>query len=746
MIRHVGSVFLILAGAHFAVAQVDLQAVGTDHISVVINGLPFSNFYVGTAYAKPFLAPLRSPDGVIVTRQWPLENVPGESRDHPHHRGLWIGYGDVSGVNFWENELNSGTSKGNPDIKGRVVLRKLDALEPGAKSGRITATFGWETPGRGEILQERRTMTFYSSRDVRRIDVEAVLTAEQEADFGDTKEGFFAIRMADSMTEKNGGLIRSSTGAKGEKNAWGKRADWVDYSGTVDGKKVGITLYDDPQNYSHPPRWHVRAYGLFAVNPFGLKDFDPQSTEHGGYTLHPRQSLTFRYRVMIHSGDMPFPLAAQASDHFDAQAATESWLRTVPQSAKAKSEAYFEGGCWLVLWDFLYTAVLMLFLLETRLSTRMRICAERITRIRWLETFLYWVAFTIVTAVLGFPLTVYEGFFREHHYGLSNQTFAAWLRDFGIALVLSALLGGVAVAVILAIVRRFGRTWHIWGAAAAVVFLIIAIMIGPVFIAPLFNTYTPLKESPIKSEILSLARQNGIPASDVYEVDESRQSKRVSANVSGLFGTDRISLNDNLLNRCSSGAVLSVMGHEMGHYVMHHIANSVMFGAITAFTFFWLLRGCLTVSLARWGARWQIRGIGDAAVIPLAAFVLLTSNFFFTPFANTYTRTQEYEADIFGLNSARQPDGEAEVDLMLGEYRKLDPGPLEEFVFFDHPGGRTRIYAAMRWKAENLCLFDVSLPCRSQPADSFSPSDGNPARNPTHASLKEPRSRLSQSS
>jgi STE24 endopeptidase len=103
--------------------------------------------------------------------------------------------------------------------------------------------------------------------------------------------------------------------------------------------------------------------------------------------------------------------------------------------------------------------------------------------------------------------------------------------------------------------------------------------------------------------------------------------------------------------------------------------------------------------------------VGDAAVLPLAVLILSTLSFLFSPIGNTFTRTQEYEADIFGLDAARQPDGEAEVDLLLGEYRKLDPSPLEEFLFFDHPSGRTRIYAAMRWKAENLCLFDPALPC-----------------------------------
>jgi STE24 endopeptidase len=245
----------------------------------------------------------------------------------------------------------------------------------------------------------------------------------------------------------------------------------------------------------------------------------------------------------------------------------------------------------------------------------------------------------------------------------------------------------------------------------AILFQMILILISPVFIAPMFNKYTPLTDARIRDPILRIARQNGISATNVYQVDASRQSKRISANVSGFLGTERITLNDNLLNRCSPQAVLAVMGHEMGHYVLNHLYKLVTFFAIEAVVFFAVLRRGLAWSLARWGEQWQIRDMGDPAVVPLAVLILSVLSFVFTPINNTIVRTQEYEADIFGLNSARQPDGVAEAALLLGEYRKLDPSPLEESLLFDHPSGRTRIYSAMRWKAENQCLGDAVRPC-----------------------------------
>lgn len=410
------------------------------------------------------------------------------------------------------------------------------------------------------------------------------------------------------------------------------------------------------------------------------------------------------------------PAAAQASAHFDVQAATDAWLATLPSAFRSRSDAYFEGGYWLMLWDYLAGAAVSLALLQLGLSARMRDLAERLTRFRFLQAVVYCAQYLLIDSAITFPLTAYESFFREHRYGLSNQTFAAWFRDQAVGLTLGLVLGGLLVACLFEAVRRLPRTWHLWGTLIAVVFLIVVAVITPVFITPLFNTPQPLADSPIRTEILNLAHANGIPARDVYQIDASRQSNRVSANVSGILGTERITLNDNLLRRCSPEGVLGVMGHEMGHYVMHHVEIGILFFGVLAALMFGLLRWSLGAALGRWGPGWGVRGVDDVAVLPLALFILTTFGLLLTPVNNTFTRTQEYEADLYGLNAARQPDGEAEVDLLLGEYRKLDPAPWEEFLFFDHPSGRTRIHAAMSWKAENLCLFDPSLPCGILPA------------------------------
>ena len=423
---------------------------------------------------------------------------------------------------------------------------------------------------------------------------------------------------------------------------------------------------------------------------------------------------------------------ASAPKHFDADEATREWLDTMSPEARAKSDAYFEGGYWLVLWDFVVGLIIAWLFLGTRLSAKMRDLAERITRLRWLQTLFYALQYILLSSLFSLPWALYEGWFREHQYGMSNQTLGGFLGDEITGLVIGLIFGAIAIPVIYAVIRKFTRTWWIWGAAVGMVFIVFTVLIGPVYLEPAFNKFYPLQDSPLKQDILSLARANGIPAKDVYEFDASKQTKRMSAHVSGIGGTTQISLNDNLLNRASPEEVKAVLGHEMGHYVLNHVFHGIFEFSILiviGFAFVWWSFDKVRL---RWGAKWGIRDVGDVAGLPLLAVIFSVFMFVLTPINNTLTRTQEAEADIFGLNAARQPDGFAQAAIHLSEYRKMEPGALEEILFYDHPSGYHRIHRAMVWKAEHLNDADIQAYDAAHPKIAMPPEPkADPAQAPT---------------
>jgi hypothetical protein len=286
-------IILCVAAGTCLFAQVKFSR---EDVAIDVDGKPFTTFHYGEKNNKPFLAPLRSASGKIVTRGFPMENIPGESRDHLHHTGLWFSYDDVNGVKFWEND----PSYTKPNI-GRIVV-KNSSWKDGDKSGKLTAAMEWRDPKGKVLLVENRDMIFYSDPKLRIIDFNITLTAAQDATIGDTKEGAFAIRLADVFTERKGGKMVDANGRTGMVNVWGKRSNWVDYTAEVEGERLGVAIFDHPQNPHYPTYWHARDYGLFSLNPFGQNSFDENMSENKT-KLSTGQKLTFLWRVVIHPGD-----------------------------------------------------------------------------------------------------------------------------------------------------------------------------------------------------------------------------------------------------------------------------------------------------------------------------------------------------------------------------------------------------------------------------------------------------------
>ena len=413
----------------------------------------------------------------------------------------------------------------------------------------------------------------------------------------------------------------------------------------------------------------------------------------------------------------PHPASIIPTDNpasFDPAAATQAWLDTVPGDKRAKSDAYFEGGYWLLLWNFLLAAAISIFLLQSRISARFRDVAEGITGSQTLQIILYSILFTLITSLLGFPMELYQNFIREHAYGLATQNFGSWMGDESKGLIVALIANAILLGALYFVFRRAPRLWWAFGTGVAVLLFIISIMVAPIFIFPLFNKFQPLTDARIRDPILALARANQIPVTQVYEFDASRQTNKLSANVSGFLGTTRISLTDNLLKQSTLPEIRFVMGHEMGHYVLNHSMKLLSGFLIFALIGFLFARLGFDFAVRKWGELWRVHGVADPAGFPLLVLIFSTLFFILTPITNTATRNIEREADAFGLNTSREANGFAQASLKLGAYRKMNPGPVEEFIFYDHPSGRARIRMAMDWKA-------AQLPCGEGAAKSMMP-------------------------
>jgi hypothetical protein len=302
-------------------ASVELKQSSTQ-IDISIDGQPFTTYYFDPAVAKPYLMPLRTASGAIVTRSFPVKNDasqgdPKASAFEPHQRPLFFGHGDLDGLDFWQEPVfdHYYTDHGH-QAYGHMVLKRIEEAASDGAAGKIRARFTLNDPSNRVIAEETQSFTFSGDSQTRVIDCEFVLYATNgPLDIGDTKEGTFGIRLAPELS-KPFGRMTNSNGGVGEKAIWGKPADWVDYSGTISGTPVDVAVFDSPKSFRHPTTWHARAYGLFAANPFGLREFTGDPKKDGCWTVPEGKSVTFRYRVLIHDGDFGSSQISAAYDRY----------------------------------------------------------------------------------------------------------------------------------------------------------------------------------------------------------------------------------------------------------------------------------------------------------------------------------------------------------------------------------------------------------------------------------------------
>ena len=276
----------------------------TNRLRIDINGLLFTEYWFGDGAARPYYYPVLGPDQLPMTRNWPMKSPPNETHDHKHHRSLWFGHILVNGQDFWDEEKKF----------GRIEHEGFDEIKSGTETGWIKSHDKWVAPDGKVVCTDERTFQVFNtgSPKMRIFDFEITLHASNgDLTFGDNKDGSMAIRVAETMRldgksspdKLNHGHIVLSTGVRDEET-WGKRADWCDYYGPVEGKIVGVAMFDHPDNPRHPTWWHVRDYGLFAANPFGRHDFEKlEDKTAGNLTVPAGKRVTFRYRFYMHEGN-----------------------------------------------------------------------------------------------------------------------------------------------------------------------------------------------------------------------------------------------------------------------------------------------------------------------------------------------------------------------------------------------------------------------------------------------------------
>ena len=313
---------LLVSSVMYAAGEgVEIQREAT-HINVLIGGKPFTTYYFDPKVAKPYFMPLRSAEGTIITRGFPIGNTVPPAHLHdpnlePHQRPMYFGHGNIDGIDFWGEAIFPKWSDGT--VFGRTELAKVEEAKGGPDSGTIRALFHLVAPSGRIIADESQSFTFRGDSQTRIIDCEFTIIANHGADvtMGDTKEGSFAIRVVKELYSPPGHMVNSNGGV-GEKQIWGKRANWVDYDGKVGNEEVGVAIFDSPKSFRHPTYWHARGYGLFAVNPFGIREFTGDPNKDGSWTIRQGKSLAFRYRVFIHHGDYQQAHVGEAYQHYAA--------------------------------------------------------------------------------------------------------------------------------------------------------------------------------------------------------------------------------------------------------------------------------------------------------------------------------------------------------------------------------------------------------------------------------------------
>jgi STE24 endopeptidase len=376
------------------------------------------------------------------------------------------------------------------------------------------------------------------------------------------------------------------------------------------------------------------------------------------------------------------------------EAATARYIDSLGAENLERAANYTAGNHWHLLWGLLVSALVTWLIVRWGVLDRL---AERLkARGPALRSFLVGGAFLLIAPLISLPWTVYEEWWRERSYGRTSQPLGDFLFQNGMAIVISALVGGLFLIGLYWLMRKAGRRWWLWSGALTAAGLAFVMLLSPILIEPLFNQYQPVPAGPVKSALVEMADQAGIPPEKIFMYDGSRQSNNFTANVSGVLGSARIAISDVAMREASLAEVRAVTGHEIGHYVLGHVWIGVgVFSLLAILLFF--LADLLFPRFARlFGSDARI---DEPRGIPVLGFIVGLFALLSMPVVNTLSRFDESEADNYSLRTVNEPDALAGALVKTAEYRYPRPNPAQEFIFYTHPSVERRVRNAMEWKA-----------------------------------------------
>jgi STE24 endopeptidase len=382
---------------------------------------------------------------------------------------------------------------------------------------------------------------------------------------------------------------------------------------------------------------------------------------------------------------------------FDPAVETARYIDGLGAEALAKAAAYTSATHWMLLWGLVVSAIVTLVIVQLGLLERV---SAKLEKRGWaLRTFLVCVAFFLISALISLPWGIYQEWGFEKAYGRTSQPLSDFLTQDAIGIMMSSILGGLFFLGVYALIRRTGKTWWLWSGGLTAFAAAATILLSPVLIEPIFNDYKPVPDGPVRTALIKMADEAGIPHEKLLMFDGSRQSNNFTANVSGVFGTGRIAISDVALKQASLDEVKAVTGHEVGHYVLGHVWRIVFLFAALAMLGFFLADRLFGRAAALFGSKAQV---GDPEGLPVLLFVVSIIALLAQPALNSVTRIGESEADAYSLRTVNLPDALATALVKTAEYRYPRPSAFEEVAFYSHPSVERRVRRAMEWKAAQM--------------------------------------------